>query len=220
MLEVPKQRWERAHTRGEERLNVITHGVGVLVAVVCAVVLLVFSIRGGDIWAVVSTAVFGASMILLYVASTLCHMTTGKRGEKFYEFLDNISIYFLIAGTYTPYTLTVMRGWLGWLVFGCIWGLAALGVVLSARFKNRQPRAMVFMYLGMGWFVFLVIYQVWNALSPLSFLFLVLGGLSYMVGVIFYVWRRLKFSHAIWHTFVLSGTIMFFFSVLYGCVLV
>jgi hemolysin III len=203
----------------EEFMNILTHGIGIGIAIAGLVLLVIFASIVGDTWAIVSSAIFGFTMILLYVSSTFCHVTTGKKFEKFFEICDNLAIYYLIAGTYTPYTLTILRGPVGWITFGCIWGLAIAGTFLKFKYKDNQPKWTVLLYLFMGWFLIFIFNKLYNALTPMGFNFLLAGGFSYTIGILFYLWRKLKFSHAIWHLFVLNGTIMFFFSVLFGCIL-
>ncbi len=212
-------RWERQNTKAEEILNILTHGVGIGLSIAGLVLLVVFAAIKGDPWAIVSSAIFGTSMITLYFASTFCHVTTGKKGEKFFEIFDNLSIYYLIAGSYTPYTLTVMRSVTGWVTFGCIWAIAIAGTIIKLLYKDHQPKWTVLLYLGMGWFLIFILRRLFIVLNPESLTFMFIGGASYTIGIIFYLWRKLKFSHAIWHLFVLNGTIMFFFSVLFGCIL-
>ena len=212
-------RWERQSTRGEEILNVLTHGIGIGLAIAGLVLLVVYAAIAGDAWAIVSCAIFGATMIALYLGSTMCHALIGKRGECFFEVWDNIAIYALIAGTYTPFMLVNCRGAVGWTVFGLLWAITILGAVIKIRNPHQQPKWTVGLYLVMGWTLLFILPYMMSHISARGMIFILAGGLSYSFGVIFYVWRRLKFSHAIWHLFVIGGSVCFFFAVLFGSII-
>ena len=212
-------RWERQSTRGEEVLNVLTHGIGIGLAIAGLVLLVVYAAIAGDAWAIVSCAIFGATMIALYLGSTMCHALIGKRGECFFEVWDNIAIYALIAGTYTPFMLVNCRGAVGWTVFGLLWAITILGAVIKIRNPHQQPKWTVGLYLVMGWTLLFILPYMMSHISARGMIFILAGGLSYSFGVIFYVWRRLKFSHAIWHLFVIGGSVCFFFAVLFGSII-
>ena len=212
-------RWERQSTRGEEALNILTHGIGIGLAIAGLVLLVVYAAIAGDAWAIVSCAIFGATMIALYLGSTMCHALIGKRGECFFEVWDNIAIYALIAGTYTPFMLVNCRGAVGWTVFGLLWAITILGAVIKIRNPHQQPKWTVGLYLVMGWTLLFILPYMMSHISARGMTFILAGGLAYSIGVIFYVWRRLKFSHAIWHLFVIGGSVCFFFAVLYGAII-
>jgi len=212
-------RWERKSTRGEEVLNVLTHGIGIGLAIAGLVLLVVYAAIAGDAWAVVSCAIFGATMIALYLGSTMCHALIGKKGECFFEVWDNIAIYALIAGTYTPFMLVNCRGVVGWSVFGFLWAITILGAIIKIRNPHQQPKGTVALYLAMGWTLLFILPDMIRHISPRGLWFILAGGLSYSIGVIFYVWRKLKFSHMIWHLFVIAGSVCFFFAVLYGSII-
>ncbi len=212
-------RWERTQTKGEEFWNIMLHGIGVGLGVAAVALLAVYAGLKGSAITVVSTVIFGASAIFLYLSSTLCHARTNKKGAKTCEMLDNIAIYFLIAGTYTPFLLVNIGGALGWTFFGILWGVAIFGTILKFIFENHQPKWVVWLYLLMGWTLLFIIKPLYNSIDHLAFLFILLGGACYTFGVIFYLWRKLKYSHAIWHLLVIAGTVWHFFAILYGCIL-
>lgn len=205
----------RTLSLGEEVFNSITHGVGTLLSIAALVLLVVFASIRGNAWHIVSFSIFGATLVLLYLASTLYHSFTKEKVKNLFARFDHAAIFLLIAGTYTPYVLTVLRGALGWTIFGIIWGLAISGVVIRSIYLTRFRKLMVGIYLGMGWMFTLAIVPMIRNLSTTSLIFLFLGGVFYSIGVIFYMWRTLKYGHGIWHLFVLAGSIMHFFSVLY-----
>lgn len=212
-------RWERKSTKSEEVLNILTHGIGIGLAIAGLVLLVVFAGLRGNAWSVVSSAIFGATMITLYFGSTMCHALIGRRGECFFEVWDNIAIYALIAGTYTPFMLVNCRGPVGWTVFGILWAITILGAIIKIRNPHVQPKWTVLLYLIMGWTLLFILPVMIRHIPPRGLWFILAGGLAYTIGVIFYLWRKLKFSHAIWHLFVIGGSVCFFFAVLYGCII-
>ena len=203
-------RWERPSTRGEEVLNILTHGIGIGLAIAGLVLLVVYAAIAGDAWAIVSCVIFGTTMITLYLGSTMCHALIGHRGECFFEIWDNIAIYALIAGTYTPFMLVNCRGAVGWTVFGILWAITLYGAIIKIRNPRQQPKSTVLLYLIMGWTLLFILPYMISHISARGMWFILAGGLSYTIGVIFYVWRKLKFSHAIWHLFVIGGSVCFF----------
>ena len=212
-------RWERRSTRAEEVLNVLTHGIGIGLAIAGLTLLVVFAAIYGNAWSVVSCAIFGVTMFTLYFGSTMCHITIGRKSECFFEVWDSVAIYALIAGTYTPFLLVNLRGPIGWTVFGILWAIVILGAIVKIRNPRQQPKWVVALYLIMGWTLLFILPAMLQNISPRGLWFILAGGLSYTIGVVFYLWRKLKFSHAIWHLFVIGGTVCFFFAVLYGAVL-
>lgn len=212
-------RWERQSTRGEEILNILTHGIGIGLALAGLSLLVVFAAIYGNAWSVVSCAIFGVTMFTLYFGSTMCHATIGKKSECFFEVWDSVAIYALIAGTYTPFLLVNLRGGLGWTVFGILWAIVIWGAIVKIRNPHQQPKWVVALYLIMGWTLIFILPAMINHIPPRGLWFILAGGLSYTIGVIFYLWRKLKFSHAVWHLFVIGGTVCFFFAVLYGAIL-
>lgn len=212
-------RWERPSSKSEEVLNILTHGIGIGLAIAALTLLVVFASIKGDPWAIVSCAIFGVTMFTLYFGSTMCHATIGKKSECFFEVWDSVAIYALIAGTYTPFLLVNLRGALGWTVFGILWAVVVFGSVMKMRSPKQQPKWMVVLYLIMGWTLLFILPAMIRNIPERGLWFILAGGLSYTIGVIFYVWRKLKYAHVIWHLFVIGGSVCFFFAVLFGCVL-
>jgi hemolysin III len=198
---------------GEEIANTVTHGIGGVLAVAGLVLLVTFAAIRGSAWHVIGCSVFGATMVLLYTSSTLYHAITAPRAKRALRHIDHASIYLLIAGTYTPFTLATLRGPWGWTLFGVIWGLAVLGITLQTG-SRRHPVVAVLLYIAMGWTVVIAIQPLLRELPMGGMILLVLGGLAYTSGVAFYAWRKLPYHHAIWHGFVLAGTVLHFFAVL------
>ena len=212
-------RWEPPATKYESALNIMTHGIGMGLAIAAVCVLECFAVVYGGAWAIVSCAIFGATMFILYFGSTMCHLMIGQKYDSFFEIWDSIAIYALIAGTYTPFLLVNLRGTLGWAVFGILWAIVALGACMKIASPNRQPKWIVLLYLLMGWTIAFILPASLEHIPPRALWFILSGGLAYSVGIIFYLWRRLKFSHALWHLFVIGGSVCFFFAILYGCIL-
>lgn len=203
------------YSHGEEIANSITHAVAAGLSISALVILIVSAVTEGNAWHIVSFSIFGATLVLLYFASTLYHAIPAMNAKKVLKILDHSAIFLLIAGTYTPFTLVSLRGPVGWSIFGVIWGLAVAGVILKCCFVYRFRRLSLAIYVGMGWLVVIAGREIFEKLSEISLLFLVLGGAFYTIGVLFYVWKRLPYNHAIWHLFVVTGSIMHFFSVLH-----
>ena len=206
----------RKLTVKEEIFNSITHGIGTLLSVAALVLLVVHAVGKGDAWHIVSYSVYGSSLVLLYLCSTLYHSFTKEKIKNLFARFDHAAIFLLIAGTYTPFLLTVLRGTLGWTLFGIIWGVALFGVVICSIYLTRFRKLMVALYLAMGWMFVVAVGPMMRNLPQLSIIFLFLGGIFYSVGVIFYAKRNLKYGHGIWHLFVLAGSIMHFFAVVYS----
>ena len=209
------------YTLKEEIISSIVHGIGVFLSIAITSVLVTLSAVYGNVWSIVSTAVFGASMMLMYMASTLYHAIPFPHAKTILKKFDHIAIYYLIAGTYTPFLLVLMRGTLGWVLFAVIWSLALLGTMLKIVSSGSGTKIWsVSLYLGMGWLVLIASKTLFAVMSKLALVFLVLGGIFYTVGIIFYLWKSKKYTHAIWHGFVLVGTIMHFMAILFSCVFV
>jgi len=204
----------KRYSLGEEIANSITHGLGMGLGIAGLTVLVVMAALRGTAWHIVSFSIFGVSLILLYTASTFYHSLTHPRAKRVFKILDHSAIFLLIAGTYTPFTLVSLRGPLGWTLFGGIWALAALGIIFKSVFITRFQRASVGVYIFMGWICVLASKAMLQQVPRVSLILLVGGGLSYTVGVVFYLWRRMPFNHAVWHLFVLGGSILHFFAVL------
>lgn len=206
----------RQLSTGEEILNSITHGIGALLSIAALIILIIIAGRNGDIWHLVSFSIYGSTLILLYLSSTLYHSFTSPRVKNLFARFDHISIFLLIAGTYTPILLTSIRGIWGWSLFGVIWGLAIVGAVIRAIYLHRFRKLMVAVYLLMGWMFVLAGKQIYLHLPSISLTFLIWGGIAYSVGVLFYMWRKLPYSHGIWHLFVLTGSMLHFFAIYFS----
>jgi hemolysin III len=204
----------RLQSRAEEIANSVTHGLALVFVAVAAPVLIASAVRHGTVGDVVAVSVFAAAMALMYFASAVYHALRPGPAKHVFHVLDHAAIYLLIAGTYTPFTLGVLQGAWGWTLFGVIWGLAVLGVVLKLVAPFRWRRLSIGVYVGMGWLAVVAIKPLWDALPPAGFAWLVAGGLAYTAGVAFYVNKRLPYGHAIWHLFVLAGTACHYVAVL------
>lgn len=204
---------KKRYTLGEEIFNSVTHGVGSLLSIAGTVVLIVFSAVNSDAFAVVSSAVYGASLIILYTMSTLYHSITNEKAKKFFRIMDHNTIFFLIAGTYTPYTLAVLRSPLGWVLFGIVWGAAAIGIVLNSVDLEKFSKISVVCYIAMGWVIIIAVKPLMSSMPFISFALLVAGGVFYTIGVIFYAIKKVKYFHSVWHIFTVIGSALHYFSV-------
>ncbi len=202
------------YTGAEELWHSLTHGLGAALSVAALTVLVNLAVKYGDVWQVVSFAVYGSSLLLLYLASTLYHSVQQPRLKHFFRVCDHAAIYFLIAGTYTPFLLIGMRGALGWTLLGVVWGLALSGVAFKTVFIGRYERLATLGYVLMGWLSVLGFKQLIAAVPLSSMIWLGAGGLVYTFGVIFYAWEKLPYHHVIWHLFVLGGSACHFIAVL------
>ncbi|MFZ2575963.1 MAG: hemolysin III family protein [Lactococcus hircilactis] len=200
-----------------EIFNSITHGIGLGLAIAGLVLLLVRATQSGSAMQVVSASIYGTALILLFLFSTLAHSLHFTKAVNVFRVFDHSGIYFLIAGTYTPYCLVAVRGWLGWTIFGVIWACAITGITLTAIYLpkwNRVPKSSTVLYVLMGWMILLAIYPLWQTISPLDFWLLVSGGVVYSLGALIYHFK-FPFAHVIWHLFVLVAALLMWFSV-YG----
>jgi hemolysin III len=206
---------DSGYTIGEEIAHAVTHGIGILLSIAGLAVLVVFAALYGDAWHITSSSIYGATLILLYTASTLYHGITQPAVKRVLRRIDHAAIFLLIAGTYTPFTLVTLRGAWGWTLFGLVWGFAVLGVVLETALKRRIKWLSLTLYLGLGWLVVIAIEPLLNAVATGGLVLLLAGGLCYSLGVIFYVWKRLTYHHAVWHLFVMAGSLLHFFSIFF-----
>jgi len=206
----PRERFSAA----EELAHSLTHGAGLALGIVALVLLIVFAVRKGSTIHVVSCAVYGSTLVVLYASSTLYHALPPGSGKRVFGILDHASIFLLIAGTYTPFTLVTLEGRLGWFLFAVIWALAIGGILLEAISQGRRRRVQLLLYLLMGWGIVGAARPLVRELAPGGLALLLTGGVLYTLGVIFYVWRR-PFHHAVWHLFVLGGSFCHFLAVLH-----
>jgi hemolysin III len=205
---------EPRYTLGEEIAHAVTHGVGLVLSIGGLAVLVAAAVTRGDAWHIVGCAIFGATLVLLYTASTLYHSIHHERAKRVLRRLDWAAIFLLIAGSYTPFTLVSLRGGWGWTLLALVWSLAILGIVLQVTIPARVGRLSVAIYLAMGWLVVIAIEPLVRSLHPEGLVLLILGGLAYTLGLAFYGWRRLPYNHAVWHLFVLAGSACHFSCVL------
>ncbi|MGQ8871731.1 PAQR family membrane homeostasis protein TrhA [Paenibacillus sp. TSA_86.1] len=202
------------YSRREEVANAVTHGIGAALSVAALVLLIVFSSMKGTAWHVVSFTIYGITMLMLYTNSTLVHALKEGKAKDLFEFFDHSSIYLFIAGTYTPFLFVAVRGTLGWTLFGIIWGIALAGVIFKAFFTKKFLFMSTIFYIAMGWLIVTAWQPLVTAIPTGGIVLLVAGGLMYTLGTLFYVWRAFPFHHAIWHLFVLAGSILHFFAVI------
>ncbi|MDE6733759.1 MAG: hemolysin III family protein [Oscillospiraceae bacterium] len=204
----------KRYTLGEEIFNSVSHGVGSLLSIAGTTVLIVLAAIHGGAWEVVSAAIYGASLIILYTMSTLYHALTNRRAKSFFRIMDHDTIFFLIAGTYTPITLIPLRGAVGWVLFGVIWGAAVLGIVMNSIDLEKFRKPSIVCYALMGWAVIFAIKPMLRECTPLSLWFLLIGGICYTGGIVFYIIKSKKYFHSIWHIFTVAGSVFHYFSVL------
>jgi hemolysin III len=203
----------RAWSFGEELAHSVTHGVGFVAGVAGFVVLVSLAAGSGDLWRIGACTVYATTLVLLYAASTLYHALSATRARRVLQVLDHSAIFLLIAGTYTPFALVSLRGPWGWTLFSIVWGLAVLGITAKAVLGTRWPVISTALYIGMGWTVVIAVKPLLEHLSPGCIAWLVAGGLAYTGGVAFYAWTRLRYSHMIWHLFVLAGSVCHYIAV-------
>lgn len=204
----------RMQSRGEEIANSVSHGVGLLAALAAAPVLVLSAVRHGGAARIAGASVFAAAMVLLYLTSTLYHALPRNRAKRVFQILDHAAIFLMIAGTYTPITLGVLRGTWGWTLFGLVWSLAIAGVALTAGGGVRYPKLTTSLYLAMGWLILIAVKPLWLRMPSEGLLWLLAGGIAYTVGVVFYAAKRVRYSHLIWHLFVMTGTSCHYIAVL------
>ena len=202
----------RIQTPFEEKINAFTHAIGVLLGIVALVLLIIFDTDKTD-WSLFSVIVYGISIIILFTASTLYHSIKNENKKHYFRIIDHISIYLLIAGTYTPVLLISLEQTLGWTLFWVVWGIAVFGVVLKLFFTGKFEVFSTLLYLVMGWLIIFDFSNLSEIIGSNGILFLFAGGLSYTVGIIFYAIQKIPFNHVIWHLFVLAGAICHFFMI-------
>jgi len=206
---------ERPPSPAEEIANSLSHGVGLALAIAATPILIIAAIRYGSTWNVIGVSVFAASMMLLYSASTLYHALKHDKAKQFFRMMDHGAIFLLIAGTYTPFTLGILRGPWGWTLLVLIWTLAAVGLTMKAVFGSRFNKLSVVLYLLMGWLVVIAAPEVLRVMPLSGLAWIAAGGIAYTGGVGFYAAHRVPYAHFAWHLFVLAGTTCHFFAVLW-----
>lgn len=204
----------RSQTPFEEKLNAISHGFGALMGI-AALVLLIVNDSQKTVWSLFSVIVYGISIIILFSASTVFHAAKRENRKHYFRIVDHISIYLLIAGTYTPICLISLEQSRGWPLFYIVWGIAAFGVVLKLFFTGRFELFSTLLYLAMGWLIVFDFSNLSNIIGSGGILYLFAGGLAYTVGIVFYVIHKIPYNHVIWHLFVLAGAIFHFFMILF-----
>ena len=202
----------RIQTKLEEQLNAWTHGIGAGLGIAALVLLIVYADNSKP-WSLFSVNVYGISIIILFLASTFYHAVKGEKRKHYFRIVDHVSIYFLIAGTYTPILLITLTDSLGWPLFWTVWGIAAFGVILKLFFTGKFEIFSTLLYLVMGWLIIFDFSNLSDAIGPNGILWLFAGGLSYTVGIIFYALQKVPYFHVIWHLFVLGGAICHFFMI-------
>jgi hemolysin III len=203
----------RTYPRSEEIFNVVSHGLGLLLSIAGLVLLVVFASLYGTVWHIVSFSIYGASLVLLYLASTVFHSAKTQKVRNRLNVFDHASIYLLIAGTYTPFVLVTLRGPWGWSLFGVVWGLALAGIVLKLFFTGRYNTLSTILYVILGWLILIAIKPLSEAISTEGLFWLMAGGVSYTIGAVFFLLNKIPFNHAIFHVFVLGGSICHFVAV-------
>jgi hemolysin III len=207
---------DRPQTLGEEIANSISHGLALLLAIAAAPILIVSAVRNSDAAGIIGASVFAATMVILYATSMVYHVLPLNRAKRVFQVLDHSAIYLLIAGTYTPFTLGVLRGPWGWTLFGLVWGMALAGIVLKSLAGVRWPWLSTGLYVAMGWVALIAIKPLWSLMPAWGLFWLVAGGLFYTLGVGFFATdHRLRYGHFVWHLFVAAGTVCHFVAVLY-----
>lgn len=215
MIELSNDKNTRKKISNEEIMNVVSHGIGILLSIIGLVILIMTARESGNTWHTVAFSIYGATLILLYLASTLYHGCPEGKAKRILKICDHSAIFLLIAGSYTPLTILVLRGKLGWTLFSIVWFIALAGIIFKIFFIKKFKSLSTILYIAMGWLVIFAIKPLYLALNTQSIVFLVLGGLLYTIGTIFYSSKKLKYNHAIWHLFVLGGSVCHFFTIFY-----
>ena len=207
---------KRKYTLGEEIFNSVSHGVGAGLSIAGTVILIITSAIHSNAWGIVSSCIYGASLIILYTMSTLYHSFTNKKAKAFFRIMDHNTIFLLIAGTYTPITLYFLGGVTGWVLFGIVWGSAIFGIVMNSINLEKARIPSIFCYVAMGWVIIFAIKPLILAMPKISLIFLVGGGVFYTLGIIFYAIKKIKYFHSVWHLFTIVGSVLHYFSILCG----
>ncbi|MBT3394566.1 MAG: hemolysin III family protein [Waddliaceae bacterium] len=199
----------------EELFNSLTHGFGLILSVIGLPLLITIASLYGTAMHIVSCSIYATTLVILYASSTCYHHSRSPRRKRFFHIMDHISIYLLIAGSYTPFALVTLRGPWGWSLFGVVWGIALTGTIIKIFFTGRFDLLSTLLYLAMGWIVVIAVVPLVRNLAPSGLAYLIAGGLAYSLGVIFYLWEKLPFSHAVWHLFVLAGSVFHYYAIMF-----
>lgn len=207
---------KRKYTLGEEIFNSVSHGIGACLSIAGTVVLIVASVFNGNTWAILSSCIYGASLIILYTMSTLYHSFTNEKAKAFFRIMDHNTIFLLIAGTYTPITMYFLGNTTGWILFAVVWAATIFGIVINSINLEKARIPSIFCYLAMGWVIVFAIKPLIEILPSISSLFLIIGGVFYTLGIIFYAIKKVKYFHSIWHLFTIAGSVFHYFTILIG----
>lgn len=205
---------KREQSHGEEIANSVSHGVGFLAAVAASPILVFSAVQRGSTAGIVGASVFAFTMALMYMTSTLYHALARNKAKRVFRILDHGAVFLLIAGTYTPFTLGVLSGPLGWVLFGLVWGIAVVGVALKSIGGVKYRKISIILYLSMGWLIIIAVKPLWLKMPSWGLFWLIAGGFAYTIGVVFYAARQVRYAHFVWHLFVVAGTICHFIAVL------
>lgn len=206
----------KKYTLGEEIFNSVSHGVGAGLSVAGTVVLIVSAVIHTNAWGIVSSCIYGATLIILYTMSTLYHSLTNAKAKAFFRIMDHNTIFLLIAGTYTPITLYFLGGVTGWVLFAIVWGAAVIGIIINSINLEKARIPSIFCYVAMGWVIIFAIKPLIAAMPTVSLVFLIIGGVFYTLGIIFYAIKKVKYFHSVWHLFTVAGSVFHYFSILLG----
>lgn len=206
----------KKYTLGEEIFNSVSHGVGAGLSIAGTVVLIVSAVIHTNAWGIVSSCIYGATLIILYTMSTLYHSLTNAKAKAFFRIMDHNTIFLLIAGTYTPITLYFLGGVTGWVLFAIVWGAAVIGIIINSINLEKARIPSIFCYVAMGWVIIFAIKPLIAAMPTVSLVFLIIGGVFYTLGIIFYAIKKVKYFHSVWHLFTVAGSVFHYFSILLG----
>ena len=206
----------KKYTLGEEIFNSVSHGVGAGLSVAGTVVLIVSAVIHTNAWGIVSSCIYGATLIILYTMSTLYHSLTNAKAKAFFRIMDHNTIFLLIAGTYTPITMYFLGGVTGWVLFAIVWGAAVIGIIINSINLEKARIPSIFCYVAMGWVIIFAIKPLIAAMPTVSLVFLIIGGVFYTLGIIFYAIKKVKYFHSVWHLFTVAGSVFHYFSILLG----
>ncbi|MCH5297955.1 MAG: hemolysin III family protein [Ruminococcus sp.] len=206
----------KKYTLGEEIFNSVSHGVGAGLSIAGTVVLIVSAVIHTNVWGIVSSCIYGATLIILYTMSTLYHSLTNEKAKSFFRIMDHNTIFLLIAGTYTPITLYYLGDVTGWILFSIVWGAAVFGIIINSINLEKARIPSIFCYVAMGWVIIFAIKPLIAAMTFISLVFLIIGGVLYTLGIIFYAVKKVKYFHSVWHLFTVSGSVFHYFSILLG----